>query len=80
MVDQNGKPIVTKDYLAKRKAAALAGNTSTPDYDPILGFSTIKNTGRKYPYDVFYGGLSPRIAAAWNPRFNGRILLYRVKT
>jgi hypothetical protein len=74
VVDQNGKPIVTKDYLAKRKAAALAGNTTSPDYDPILGFETVKNTGRKYPYDTFYGGLSPRIAAAWNPQFNGGIL------
>jgi hypothetical protein len=76
LVDQSGKPVVTKDYLAKRKAAALAGNTTSPDYDPILGFATIKNVagGRKYPYDVFYGGLSPRIAAAWNPRFNGGIL------
>lgn len=74
VVDQNGKPIVTSDYLAKRKAAALAGNTTSPDYDPILGFATVKNTGRKYPYDTFYGGLSPRIAAAWNPQFNGGIL------
>jgi Carboxypeptidase regulatory-like domain len=75
LVDQNGKPIVTKDYLAKRKAAALAGNTTSPDYDPIMGFATIKNVaGRKYPYDTFYGGVSPRIAAAWNPRFNGGIL------
>src|SRR5437763_11276328 len=76
LVDQNGKPVVTKDYLAKRKAAALAGNTTSPEYDPILGFATVKNVagGRKYPYDTFYGGLSPRIAAAWNPRFSGGIL------
>src|SRR5256886_9575067 len=76
LVDQNGKPVVTKDYLAKRKAAALAGNTTSPDYNPILGFATVKNVtgGRKYPYDTFYGGLSPRIAAAWNPRFDGGIL------
>src|SRR5262249_39752135 len=38
-----------------------------------LGFATIKNVagGRKYPYDPFYGGLSPRVAVAWNPRFEG---------
>src|SRR5581483_8118246 len=30
--------------------------------------------GRKYPYNTFYGGFSPRLAAAWNPKFNGGIL------
>ena len=76
LVDQGGNSVVTADYLAKRKAAALAGATTSPDYDPILGFATIKNVkgGRKYPYDVFYGGVSPRIAVAWNPRFENSIL------
>ncbi|PYY16301.1 MAG: hypothetical protein DMG61_04770 [Acidobacteria bacterium] len=75
LVDQGGNPVVTADYLAKRKAAALAGATTSPDYDPILGFSTIRNVkGRKYPYDVFYGGVSPRIAVAWNPHFENSIL------
>src|SRR5437588_10721280 len=68
---QSGEPVVTEDYLAKRKAAALAGQVTSPDYNPILGFDTIRHVsgGRKYPYDTFYGGVSPRIAAAWNPRF-----------
>jgi len=72
LVDQNGNPVSTADYLDKKKQAALAGSA----YNPILGFATIRNVagGRKYPYDVFYEGLSPRVAAAWNPQFSGGIL------
>ncbi|PYT53615.1 MAG: carboxypeptidase regulatory-like domain-containing protein, partial [Acidobacteria bacterium] len=72
VVDQAGNPIRTEDYLAARKRAALAGQV----YNPTLGFATIKNVGegRKYPYDPFYGGFSPRISAAWNPRFSSGIL------
>jgi hypothetical protein len=72
VVDQAGNPVRTEDYLASRKRAALAGQV----YNPTLGFATIKNVGggRKYPYDPFYGGFSPRISAAWNPRFNSGIL------
>src|SRR2546428_3434473 len=57
---------------AARKRAALAGQV----YNPTLGFATIKNVGggRKYPYDPFYGGFSPRISAAWNPRFGNGFL------
>jgi hypothetical protein len=33
---------------------------------------------RKYPYDPFYGGFSPRVSVAWNPKFTegflGKIL------
>src|SRR5215467_10976007 len=67
LVDSSGAPIVSKDYLAKRKEAALAGQV----YNPTLGFATIKNVkgDRKYPYDPFYGGFSPRAAVAWNPKF-----------
>jgi hypothetical protein len=72
LVDSAGNPIVTEDYLAKRKAAALAGQV----YNPTLGFATIGHVagGRKYPYDPFYGGLSPRVAAAWNPKFDRGLL------
>src|SRR2546428_13403402 len=57
---------------AARKRAALAGQV----YDPTLGFATTRNVGggRKYPYDPFYGGFSPRISAAWNPRFSSGVL------
>jgi len=73
LTDEKGNPIVTEDYLDKRKAAALAGQV----YNPTLGFATIRNVaggGRKYPYDPFYGGFSPRLAVAWNPKFDSGIL------
>ncbi len=72
LVDTAGNPIITEDYLAQRKKAALAGQV----YNPTLGFATIKNVGggRKYPYDPFYGGFSPRVAVAWNPKFDSGIL------
>ncbi len=72
VVDSAGNPIRTEDYLAARQRAALAGQV----YNPTLGFATIKNVGggRKYPYDPFYGGFSPRISTAWNPRFDSGIL------
>jgi hypothetical protein len=72
VVDSSGNPIRVEDYLAARKSAAQAGQV----FNPALGFATIKNVagGRKYPYDPFYGGVSPRIAAAWNPHFENGIL------
>src|SRR5262249_44609135 len=70
VVDSQGNAINTDDYLAQRKAAALQGQV----YNPTLGFATIKNVagGRKYPYDPFYKGFSPRFAFAWNPRLEGK--------
>jgi hypothetical protein len=73
LVDSTGKPVITEDYLAQRKSAALAGQV----FNPTLGFATIRNVaggGRKYPYDPFYGGLSPRVSVAWNPHFDHGIL------
>jgi hypothetical protein len=70
-VDASGNEILTLDYLEKRKQAALAGQV----YNPTIGFANLPNTSQgKYPYDPFYGGLSPRLAMAWNPSFNQGIL------
>src|SRR5262245_59286028 len=72
LVDSSGNPIVTEEYLAKRKAAALAGDV----YNPTLGFATLENVAgnRKYPYDPFYKGFSPRVAVAWNPKYEHGLL------
>ena len=46
-------------------------------YNPTVGFATIGNvTGAShtYPFNPFYGGVSPRVAAAWNPKFGDGIL------
>jgi hypothetical protein len=72
LVDQAGNPIGANAYLQTRENMALQGQV----YNPNLGFATIQNVAGnpKYPYNTFYGGLSPRIAAAWNPTFNDGLL------
>jgi hypothetical protein len=69
LVDAANEPITTLGYLANVKKAALAGQV----YNPELGFALVGNTanGLKYPYNPFYGEFSPRVAVAWNPRFDG---------
>jgi hypothetical protein len=74
LTDSSGKPIVWTDYLAAKQSAALAGTI----FNPTLGFATVKNvTGgasTTYPYNPFYGGISPRASMAWNPKFHDSIL------
>jgi hypothetical protein len=72
LTDLSGKPIALADYLAQKKSAALAGQV----YDPTVGFATVRNMTppRDRPFDPFYGGLSPRVAAAWNPNFDSGLL------
>ena len=67
-VDQSNQPIDVQGYMASRERAALLGQVFNPD----VGFALVGNTGKglKYPYNPFYGEFSPRIAAAWNPRFD----------
>jgi len=73
LVDPSGKPIVFTDYFAAKAAAALQGQV----YNPVIGFSTIGNVSgasHKYPFNPFYGGVSPRAAVAWNPKFTDGLL------
>ena len=73
MTDTSGKPISITNYLAQRQSAALSGSV----YNPVLAYTNLANiTGasKKYPYNPFYGGLSPRVSAAWNPHFRDGIL------
>jgi Carboxypeptidase regulatory-like domain len=70
LLDSNGKLVDLANYLNTKKSMALQGQV----FNPILGFETVKNLGMKYPYNPFYGGISPRAAAAWNPNFNSGIL------
>lgn len=66
MVDQNDNILYAQKYLDNVKAAALQGNA----YAPLIGFASVRNTNghSHYPYDPFFGGLSPRIGMAWNLR------------
>jgi len=72
LVDEAGNQVIASDYLAQRQKAALAGQV----YQPVLGFATVNNIGggKKYPYDPFYGGFSPRFSVAWNPKFTDGLL------
>jgi len=76
LVDSADNPVELNDYLAQRKTAALAGNV----YNPELGFAMVGNVGAglKYPYNPFYGSFSPRVSAAWNPKFESQSLLGRI--
>ncbi|MHB8487373.1 MAG: TonB-dependent receptor domain-containing protein [Candidatus Acidiferrales bacterium] len=66
MVDQNDNILYAEKYLNSVKQAALQGNA----YAPLIGFATVRNVNghSHYPYDPFFGGLSPRIGMAWNLR------------
>jgi hypothetical protein len=76
LVDDNVNPVSLNTYINQRKMAALAGNV----YNPELGFALVGNVGAgdKYPYNPFYGSFSPRVAAAWNPKFESHSLLGRI--
>ena len=72
-VDVDNKPLSVPAYLEAKKKAALAGQV----YNPTVGMTLVRNVGGgglKYPYNTFYGGLSPRIGAAWNPSFSDGVL------
>lgn len=72
LVDSNNQTIVATDFIAQREAAALKGQS----YTPQIGYSLVGNVGSglKYPYNPYYGEFSPRASLAWNPHFSDGIL------
>jgi hypothetical protein len=66
----DGSLVHTADYLAKRQAAALAGQV----YNPVIGFETTNSLKIKYPYTPFKTGFSPRVSVAWNPTYKSGFL------
>ena len=73
LVDSSGTPINFTNYFNTKAAMALQGQV----YNPTLGFATIGNVvgaSHKYPYNPFYGGVSPRVALAWNPKYSGGMM------
>ncbi|HLK17554.1 MAG TPA: carboxypeptidase-like regulatory domain-containing protein [Bryobacteraceae bacterium] len=73
LVDSAGHPINFSNYFKTKAADAMQGQV----YNPILGFATIANVqgaSHKYPYNPFYGGVSPRVAVAWNPHYADGLL------
>jgi hypothetical protein len=72
LVNSAGNPISFTNYFATKAAQAEQGQV----YNPTIGFSTIANVtdaSHKYPYNPFYGGVSPRAAIAWNPKGSGML-------
>jgi len=72
LVDSTGAQVGFEDYMSTRQRAALAGQI----YNPTLGYALVGNVGKglKYPYHMFWGGFSPRVSAAWNPRFDSGLM------
>jgi hypothetical protein len=64
LVDQQNHIVDGAQYFKNVEQAALQGIA----FAPLLGFNTIRNVDghSHYPYNPFYGGLSPRVGMAWN--------------
>ncbi len=78
--DYNGNAIQVAKFLANRQQQAISGNVfnneqyTTNGINPYVGTSLVRNVANgpgngKYPYNPFYGAFSPRISAAWSPKF-----------
>jgi hypothetical protein len=67
-----GNALDTVQFLKNRQAAAVAGQI----YNPEIGWAEIHNVqgNRKYPYNPFCGGVSPRVSAVWAPKFENENL------
>ncbi|MGH9751844.1 MAG: carboxypeptidase regulatory-like domain-containing protein [Blastocatellia bacterium] len=66
IIDPGSKEIITsKDYLERRRQAALQGNV----FNPTLGWLPIRESGRDRIYPTDTNNFGPRISAAWTPNF-----------
>lgn len=83
-VDQTGKQsisfvlpsnsvIIPENYLAARQQAALSGTI----YNPTVAFAPLNYVHRKYPYDLIWNTVAPRVALAWTPKFAHNNLVIR---
>jgi hypothetical protein len=62
-LDSDNRVVMPKDYLERRRQAALQGQV----YNPLLGFAPIAFAKRDKPYDPAYDSMAPRVAVAWTP-------------
>jgi len=71
IIDAGSKEIITsKDYLERRRQAALQGNV----FNPALGWVPIRDSGRDRIYPTDTNNVGPRISAAWTPNFGDGFL------
>ncbi len=67
LVDSTGHPINFSDYFATKAAMALQGPGLQSDCR-LFDHRQRRGASHKYPFNPFYGGVSPRAAVAWNPK------------
>lgn len=66
---ETGQPLTYDNYIEPRRQAALRGEI----YNPQIGFQPASLLGGDL-FQTDWNNLAPRVAAAWNPSFNGRVL------
>ncbi len=69
-LDAGNRVIMPKEYLERRREAALQGQV----YNPLLGFAPIAFAKRDKPYDPAYDTFGPRLALAWTPEISSGFL------
>ncbi len=62
----SGQFISAKTYLSTRKSAAEQGQI----YNPTFGFTPVSQVGRSGAYNTDFGDFAPRLAFAWQPKFD----------
>jgi len=71
IIDAATKEKVTlANYLGRRRAAAEQGRT----YNPTLSYLPVKQSGEPSIYSIDWNNIGPRLAAAWNPTFDGGLM------
>ncbi|MFL6230243.1 MAG: carboxypeptidase regulatory-like domain-containing protein, partial [Pyrinomonadaceae bacterium] len=65
--NETGEPLTYRNYIEPRRQAALAGQI----YNPQIAFVPLASSGRDQVFDTDRNNFSPRLAAAWNPTFEG---------
>jgi hypothetical protein len=68
--NETGEPLTYRNYIEPRRQAALAGQI----YNPQIAFVPLSSSGRDQVFDTDKNNFSPRLAAAWNPSFDGGYL------
>jgi hypothetical protein len=66
----SGQILTMSQYLNNLNSASLQGQF----YTPTLAYAPVRTLGRDTPYDTDWSNVSPRLAFAWNPGFEGGFL------